>query len=59
MKNILLQLDEDTQGSKIPVIVEIDLKKITARGSSPAVAEEQEVFQAAVLSIAAFEASSK
>ena len=34
--------------NKIPVIVEIDLKKITSRGSTTAVAEQQDVFEAAI-----------
>jgi paraquat-inducible protein B len=49
VKNILLQLNKDMEVNKIPVIIEIDLKKITSRGSSSAVAEQQEVFQAAIV----------
>jgi len=49
VKNILLQLDQNMQVNKIPVIIEIDLKKMTSRGASGAVAEEQEVFQRAIV----------
>jgi paraquat-inducible protein B len=49
VKNILLQLNKDMEVSKIPVIIEIDLKKMTSRGASGAVAEEQEVFQRAIV----------
>jgi phospholipid/cholesterol/gamma-HCH transport system substrate-binding protein len=48
VKNILLQVSPDMQVSKIPVIIEIDLKKMTARGASGAVAEQQEAFQKAI-----------
>jgi paraquat-inducible protein B len=48
VKDILLQLNQDMQVSKIPVIIEIDLKKMTSRGASGAVAEQQEAFQTAV-----------
>jgi paraquat-inducible protein B len=34
---------------KIPVIIEIDLKKITSRGSSSAIAEQKKIFEAAVV----------
>jgi paraquat-inducible protein B len=46
--DILLQLNQDMQVSKIPVIIEIDLKKMTSRGASGAVAEQQEAFQQAI-----------
>jgi paraquat-inducible protein B len=49
VKDILLQLNQDMEVNKIPVIIEIDLKKITSRGSTTAVAEQQEVFQAAIV----------
>ena len=48
VKDILLQISPDMQVSKIPVIIEIDLKKMTARGASGAVAEQQETFQTAI-----------
>ena len=49
VKNILLQLNKDMEVNKIPVIIEIDLKKLTSRGASGVVAEEQEVFEKAVI----------
>jgi paraquat-inducible protein B len=48
VKNILLQINQNMQVSKIPVIIEIDLKKMTSRGASGAVAEQQEAFQKAI-----------
>lgn len=48
VKNILLQISQNMQVSKIPVIIEIDLKKMTSRGASGAVAEQQEAFQKAI-----------
>ncbi len=49
VRNILLQLNKDMEVNKIPVIIEIDLKKLTARGASGVVAEEQDVFEKAVI----------
>ncbi|HMF48873.1 MAG TPA: MlaD family protein [Candidatus Saccharimonadales bacterium] len=49
VKDILLQMDSDTQVNKIPVIIEIDLKKLTARGASGVIVEKQEAFQKAVV----------
>ena len=49
VKNILLQLDQNMQVNRIPVIIEVDLKKITSRGASGAVAEQQEIFQRAIV----------
>ena len=43
VKNILLQLDSNTQVNEIPVIIEIDLKKMTSRGASTAVAEQEDL----------------
>jgi paraquat-inducible protein B len=51
VKNILLQLNKDMEVNKIPVIVEIDLKKIASRGATIAIAEQQEVFQAAIIDL--------
>ena len=34
VKDIRFQLDEDTQVNKIPVIIEIDLEKLTSRGAT-------------------------
>jgi phospholipid/cholesterol/gamma-HCH transport system substrate-binding protein len=48
VKDILLELNQDMQVGKIPVIIEIDLKKMTSRGASVAVAEQQEAFQKAI-----------
>jgi paraquat-inducible protein B len=46
--NILLQMNQNMQVTKIPVIIEIDLKKMTSRGASGEVAEQQEAFQKAI-----------
>ena len=48
VKDILLQISQDMQVSKIPVIIEIDLKKLISKGASGAVAEQQESFQKAI-----------
>ena len=48
VKDILLQMNQNMQVSKIPVIIEIDLKKMTSRGASGAVAEQQEALQKAI-----------
>jgi len=50
VKDILLELNQDMQVGKIPVIIEIDLKKMTSRGGTAgvAVAEQQEAFQKAI-----------
>jgi len=48
VKNILLQLNKDMAVNEIPVIIEIDLKKLTSRGASAAVAV-QEDFQRAIV----------
>jgi paraquat-inducible protein B len=49
VKDIKLQLEKDMQVNKIPVIIEIDLEKITSRGSSGEIAESPEVFQRAII----------
>ena len=49
VKNILLQLDSDTRVNKIPVIIEIDLKKLSARGAAGVIAQEREAFHRAVV----------
>ena len=49
VKNILLQIDSDTKVNKIPVIIEIDLKKLTSRGASGVIAEDREAFHKAVV----------
>jgi paraquat-inducible protein B len=49
VKDILLQMDGDSGVNKIPVIIEIDLKKLTARGATGVIVEKQEAFQKAVV----------
>src|SRR4026207_1228803 len=49
VKNILLQLDSDTTVNKIPVIIEIDRKKLSARGAAGVIAQEREAFHRAVV----------
>ena len=49
VKDIRLQLEKDMQVNKIPVIIEIDLEKLTSRGGSVAVAEQQDVFRSAIV----------
>jgi len=48
VKNIVLQL-EDSQVNKIPVIIEIDLKKLTSRGATGVIAEDREAFRKAIV----------
>ena len=48
VKDIRLQLD-DAQVTKIPVIIEIDLDKMTSRGATGAVAENPEAFHMAII----------
>jgi paraquat-inducible protein B len=45
VKDIRFQLDEDTQVNKIPVIIEIDLEKLTSRGATAAAAEDLDSFR--------------
>lgn len=47
VKDILLQISQELHVSKIPVIIEIDLKKLTSKGASGEIAEHQEAFQKA------------
>ncbi len=49
VKDILLQLNGDSGVNRIPVIIEIDLKKLTARGASGVIVEKEEAFQKAVV----------
>jgi paraquat-inducible protein B len=44
-----LQLEKDTQLEKIPVIIEIDLERLTSRGASTAAAEDREAFRRAIV----------
>jgi paraquat-inducible protein B len=48
VKDIRLQL-EDAQVTKIPVLVEIDMEKLTSRGASGAVATDSETFHQAIV----------
>jgi len=48
VKNIVLQLEGNTEVARIPVIIEIDLEKLTARGATGTIAEDREAFRKAV-----------
>lgn len=48
VKRIVLQLDGNTQIARIPVIIEIDLEKLTSRGASGTIADDREAFHKAV-----------
>ena len=48
VKNIVLQLDGNTQVARIPVIIEIDLEKLTARGATRRIAEDRETLRKAI-----------
>jgi paraquat-inducible protein B len=47
--DIRLQLEENAQTTKIPVIIEIDLEKMTSRGASGRVALDPEAFHEAII----------
>ena len=49
VRQILLQLGKDEQVNKIPVIIEIDLDKLTSRGAQGDIAEDPEAFQKAIV----------
>ena len=49
VKDIRFQLANDTQVAKIPVIVEIDLDKLTSRGATAAAAENPESFRQVIV----------
>jgi paraquat-inducible protein B len=49
VKDIRLQLDKGAEVNKIPVIIEIDLKKLTSRGASSLIAEDPEAFRKAIV----------
>jgi paraquat-inducible protein B len=49
VKDIRLQLEKGAQVNKIPVIVEIDLEKLTSRGASGVVAKDVTTFHQAIL----------
>ncbi len=48
VKNILLQLDQSLEVPSIPVLFEIDLKKITSRGGAVTLLEDPTALKAAI-----------
>ncbi len=48
VKNILLELEKDMAVQRIPVIIEIDLEKLTAKGASGMVARDSNAFRHAI-----------
>lgn len=48
VKEILLQLEPDMKVRRIPVIIEVDLEKITSRGASGAILQDPKMFKAAI-----------
>ena len=49
VKDIRFQLDHETQVNKIPVLIEIDLQKLTSRGAKAAAAEDLESFRKVIV----------
>jgi paraquat-inducible protein B len=49
VKDIRFQLDQDTQVNRIPVIIEIDLDKLTSRGAKASAAENPDSFRQVVV----------
>jgi paraquat-inducible protein B len=49
VRDIRLQLQKDMEVNKIPVIIEIDLEKLTSRGASEEIALDPEAFQKAIV----------
>ncbi len=49
VKDIRLQLEKGAEVNKIPVIIEIDLEKLTLRGAAPQIAVDREAFHKAVV----------
>ncbi len=49
VKDIRLQLEKGAEVNKIPVIIEIDLGKLTLRGATPQIAVDREAFHKAVV----------
>jgi len=49
VKQILLQLGQYEQVNKIPVIIEIDLDKLTSRGARGDIAEDRDVLEKAIV----------
>lgn len=48
VKEILLQLEPDIKVQRIPVIIEVDLKKLTSRGASGAALNDPKAFKALI-----------
>ena len=48
MKNILLLLEKDMKIQRVPVVIEIDLQKLTRRGARGAVLDDPEAFKEAI-----------
>jgi paraquat-inducible protein B len=48
VKEILLQLEPDMKVQRIPVIIEVDLEKLTSRGGSGAILQDPKLFKAAI-----------
>jgi paraquat-inducible protein B len=49
VKDIRLQLEKGAEVNKIPVIIEIDLEKLTSRGATSVVAENREALNKAIV----------
>ena len=49
VKDIRLQLEKGAEVNKIPVIIEIDLEKLTLRGATPEIVVDREAFHKAVV----------
>jgi paraquat-inducible protein B len=49
VKDIRLQLEKGAEVNKIPVIIEIDLKKLTSRGAQADITVNREMFQQAIV----------
>jgi paraquat-inducible protein B len=49
VRDIRLQLEKGGEVNRIPVIIEIDLEKLTSRGATPVIAENREVLHMAIV----------
>ena len=49
VKDIRLQLEKELQVDKIPVIIEIDLERLTSRGASSIAAQDREAFRKVIV----------
>ena len=49
VKDIRLQLEKELQVDKIPVIIEIDLERLTSRGASSIAAQDREAFRRVIV----------